>query len=254
MKRPNSILTLSLVFGSLLIAGLACGGSSTTTTNNTAAPANNSTATSSTPAPSAPKSIAGNYTTTGSNPDGGGQYKADLVITPRDDVYQFSWKSGTSSYDGVGVMTDARVAVAYTDGANGKGCGVVLYKIGSDGAMDGKIGYWGVNSMETERATRTKGSGSDLDGVYDIVGKNPEGKEYKGKLTVIQSGEGYTFDWEAGNAFSGFGIKAGNYVAVGFGGKQCAFVGYDVEADGTLNGRWGNQVTRKLGTEVAKKK
>ena len=252
MKRPNSILTLSLALGSLLIVGLACGGSSTTTTNNAAAPANNSTTTSSTPAPSAPKSIAGNYTTTGSNPDGGGQYKADLVITPRDDVYQFSWKSGTSSYDGVGVMTDARVAVAYTDGANGKGCGVVLYKIGSDGALDGKIGYWGVNTMETEKATRT--SGTDLEGDYDITGKNPEGKEYKGKLKVKKDGDGFTFAWDAGNSFEGFGIRAGNYVAVGFGGAKCAFVGYDVQSDGTLDGRWGSQASKKFGTETAKPK
>ncbi|MEQ1922374.1 MAG: hypothetical protein ABL952_07685 [Pyrinomonadaceae bacterium] len=252
MKRINPILTMSLAISALFVAGLACGGSSTTTTNNTAAPTNTSNNTASTPAPSAPKSIAGNYSTTGSNPDGGGQYKADLVITPRDDVYQFSWKSGTSAYDGVGVMTDARVAVAYTDGTDGKGCGVVLYKIGSDGALDGKIGYWGVNTMETEKGTRT--SGSDLEGDYDITGKDPKGKEYKGKLSVKKDGDGFAFAWDTAVALKGFGIRAGNYVAVGFGGAKCAFVGYDVQSDGTLDGKWGSQASKKFGTEVAKKK
>jgi hypothetical protein len=158
------------------------------------------------------------------------------------------------SYDGVGVMTDDEVAVSYSNpGESGKGCGVVLYKIASDGSLDGKVGYWGSNTMQTEHGTKKK-AGPDLDGVYDITGKNPEGKEYKGTLTVIQSGDGYTFDWDTGNTLSGFGIKADNYVAVGFGGQKCSFVGYDVTADGTLEGKWGSQFVRKLGTEVAKKK
>lgn len=188
------------------------------------------------------------------SPDGGGKYKAELTVTPHDDVYQFSWVSGKNSYDGVGVLTDNRVAVAYTDGDSGKGCGVVLYKINSDGSLDGKKGYWGVNTMETETAVRTKGSGDSLDGVYAINGKNPQGENYRGTLTVNESGEGYTFDWEAGNNFSGFGIRAGSFVAVGFGGKQCAFVGYDVQPDGTLDGKWGSQGSTKFGTETAKPK
>ena len=149
-------------------------------------------------------------------------------------------------------MSDSVVAVSFTDGVSGKGCGVVLYTINKDGSLDGKVGYWGNNTMETEKAT-PKSAGS-LDGVYDIAGKNPEGKEYKGKLTVIQSGDGYTFDWVAGTSFSGYGIRADDYIAVGFGGKQCSFVGYDVQPDGSLNGKWGSHFARKFGTEIAKRK
>src|SRR5262249_44965193 len=150
--------------------------------------------------------ISGDYDATGTNPDGHGNYKAQLKVTPHDDVYQFSWTSGGNSYDGVGVMTDNEIAVSYTDGGSGKGCGVVLYKIASDGSLDGKVGYWGVNSMESEHATRT--SGTDLDGEYDITGKNPEGKEYKGKLKVKHEGQGYGFSWDAGTPLEGFGMKA----------------------------------------------
>lgn len=48
--------------------------------------------------------------------------------------------------------------------------------------------------------------------------------------------------------------RAGNLVAVGLGGKQCAFVGYDVKPDGTLDGKWGGRTSKTLGTEVATKK
>ena len=217
-------------------------------------------------APAPQKDIAGSYAATGTNFDGGGPYKATLVVTPRDDVYQFSWLPGTdstagenrpklavaNSYDGVGVMTDSTVAVAYTDGPNGKGCGVVLYKIGADGSLDGKAGYWGVNSAESEKGIRK--SGTDLDGSYEITGKNVDGEEYKGKLDVKKDGEGYTFAWDAGSQFTGFGIKQGDKAVVGFGGKQCAFVAYEVKPDGTLEGKWGGQGNKSFGTETAKKK
>ncbi len=250
MKKNESLVTLLIVAVVLFSAAFACNTNDTSSTN-TASTTNSGTTTKTTDTKA--KDIGGKYDATGTNPNGG-KYKADLVVTPRDDVYQFSWTSGKNSYDGVGVMSDNEVAVSFASGSSGKGCGVVLYKIGGDGALDGKVGYWGNNTLETEHATRTKGSGSDVDGVYDITGKNPEGKEYKGTLTVIQSGEGYTFDWTAGSSFSGFGVRAGNYVAVGFGGKQCSFVGYDVAPDGTLDGKWGALGMTKFGTEVAKKK
>ena len=255
MKVSNS-LTILLITGVVIFsAAFACKIGDTSSESNSTSPTNSTSSGNTTKStPSTPRSIDGKYDATGTNAGGGSPYKADLVVTPHDDVYQFTWTSGKNSYDGVGVMTDNRVAVSFTDGNSGKGCGVVLYSIGSDGSLDGKVGYWGTNTMETEKGVRKTGSGSDLDGVYDITGKNPEGKEYKGTLTVIQSGDGYTFDWNTGNTLSGFGIRAGSYAAVGFGGKQCSFVGYDVQPDGTLQGKWGSQGSRSLGTETAKKK
>jgi hypothetical protein len=248
--RPHA--GLLFVAAIIVSVGLACGGNSAT---NTATTAENKASNSakSTPAPAAPNNIAGKYDATGSNPDGAGTYNADLTVTPHDDVYQFSWVSGKTSYDGVGVMTDDAVAVSYTDGDNGKGCGVVLYKIGADGSLDGKSGYWGVNKAEHEKAVRT--SGTDLEGKYDVSGTNTDGKDYKGTLEITKDGLGYKFRWNAGTQLEGFGIKANKLVAVGFGGIQCSFVGYDVGSDGTLNGKWGgSQNSSALGTEIAKKK
>jgi hypothetical protein len=252
LKLSNSLTTLFIVAVVLFSAGFVCSDSDSGTTPGNTSTSNTSKSNATTPAPVTPKSIAGDYDATGTNTNGGSPYKASLVITPHDDVYQFSWDSNGKTSDGVGVMTDNAVAVAYTDGTSGKGCGVVLYKIGSDGSLDGKSGYWGVNSAEAEKATRT--SGTDLEGKYDIAGKNPEGKEYKGTLEVKKDGEGYTFIWNAGSVLEGFGVKTGDKVAVGFGGKQCAFVSYEVKSDGTLDGKWGGRGSKTFGTEVAKRK
>lgn len=253
MNNRPSLLNLSLCLGLTIAAAIGCGNSSTPAVPNTTASNTTSNSTSAnSDAPAAKKDIAGEYDASGTNIDGGGNYKASLVVTPRDDVYQFSWDSAGNKYDGVGVMTDGTVAVSYTDGDNGKGCGVVMYKIGADGSLDGKSGYWGVNSAESEKGTRKSGSG--LEGSYDITGTNVEGKDYKGTLDVKKDGEGYTFNWNAGATFSGFGIKHGDKAIAGFGGKQCAFVAYEVRDDGTLDGKWGGQGNTSFGTETAKKK
>lgn len=204
------------------------------------------------PANDAQRSIAGDYTVTGSNVDGQGRYEASLTITPRDDVYQFSWLSGGKSSDGVGVMTGNKVAVAFTEGTDGKGCGVVLYKILPNGDLDGKAGYWGVNTSEGETGKRTKGT--DLDGEYAISGKNTDGQSYDGTLKVAKDGDGYSFQWNTGSVLKGFGIRQGDTVSVGIGGPQCSFVSYEIKADGTLEGKWGGQTSKSFGTEVAKKK
>lgn len=234
----------------LLIAcviGCKSSGSSTSSTTTDAPKNTNSATTTTTSAPAPPPDIAGKYNVAGSNPDGA-TYKGTLEIIPRGDVYQFRWNAGTQ-YDGVGVANANVVAVAFANGANGKGCGVIDYNIQGDGALDGKWGNWGVNEAGSEKATRTSGSG--LEGEYDATGKNSDGKDYKAKLTVEPAGNLYRFVWS--NDTDGVGIKQGNNIAVGIGGARCGFVAYEIRSDGTLDGIWGGYGSDKTGTEKATK-
>ncbi len=214
---------------------------------NSSSSSNTAATTSSTTAAVPAPDIAGKYNIVGTNPDGG-SYKGTLEVIARGDVYQFRWNAGTQ-YDGVGVQNGKIVAVAYTTGTNGKGCGVVDYDIRGDGALEGKWGYWGTNEAGTENATRMSGSG--LVGDYDGTGKNPDGKQYKVKITVEPAGNLYRFVWS--NNSDGIGIKRGNNIAVGIGGTRCGFVTYEVQSDGTLDGIWGGGGSDKTGTEKATK-
>jgi hypothetical protein len=252
MKLQSRYFAL-LVFALLIASVMACKStgsstSSTSTTTNSPKNTNSSTSTTATTstAPAPPPDIAGKYNVVGSNPDGGG-YKGTLEIIPHGDVFQFRWNAGTQ-YDGVGVANGSVVAVAFANGPNGKGCGVIDYEIAGDGALDGKWGYWGVNEVGTEKAARTSGSG--LAGDYDAAGKNPDGKEYKAKLTVEPAGNLYRFVWS--NNTDGVGIKQGSNVAVGIGGARCGFVAYEIKPDG-LEGIWGGYGSDKTGTEKATK-
>lgn len=200
------------------------------------------------PAVSLPADISGNYTVTGTNEDGS-PYKGALEVIKHGDVYQFRWNAGRQ-YDGIGIPNAGVVAVAFTEGSDGKGCGVVNYQLLADGRLDGRWGYWGVNESGSETAARQSGSG--FTGDYDVIGKNPSGTSYKATLSISQRGGGYEFAWS--NNSSGFGIKRGSNVSVGIGGQRCAFVAYEVKPNGVLDGVWGGYGSDKTGTEKAVKK
>jgi hypothetical protein len=241
----KSMLSALISLGLLLTVGLACNQSKGGDTNVVG----NSAATAATPAS---EDLGGTYDISGMNENGAGAYKGTLAITNRGDVYQLSWDTAGKKYDGVGVRTGNTVASAFASGDSGEGCGVVLYKIGADGSLDGKAGYWGNNSSEAETAKRTKGD--SLEGEYDVSGKNTAGQEYTGKLVVKKSGAGYTFSWKAGASIEGFGIRQGDTVSVGLGGNKCGFVSYELKPGGTLEGKWGGYGSKSVGTETAKKR
>ena len=192
--------------------------------------------------------ISGDYDIVGTNEDGS-PYKGALKVIKRGDVYQFRWDAGRQ-YDGVGVPNGNVVAVAFTEGRDGKHCGVVSYQVLAGGTLDGKWGYWGVNEMGTEKGARK--SGTDLAGIYDMTGKNPNGSGYTVQLSITPRAGGYQFAWS--NNSSGFGIKQGNYVSVGIGGPLCAFVAYEIKQNGVLDGVWGVHGSDKTGTEKATRK
>jgi hypothetical protein len=249
MKTIGTVLAIILLTACL--SGCKSGKTVTNNDNGNSAPKNSNSATTSTntnnTATAPTPDIAGKYNVSGDNPTGT-VYKGTLEVIKRGDVYQFRWNAG-EQYDGVGVANGNIVAVAFASGADGKGCGVIDYAIQSDGTLEGKWGYWGVNQMGTERATRTSGSG--LAGQYDASGKNPDGKEYKATLTVEPAVNLYRFLWS--NNTEGLGIKRGDNVAVGIGGSRCGFVTYEIQSDGTLDGIWGGYGTEKTGTEKATK-
>jgi hypothetical protein len=195
-----------------------------------------------------PADISGAYSVSGTNQDGS-PYKGALEVIKRGEVYQFRWNAGRV-YDGVGIPNGNVVAVAFTEGKDGKGCGVVNYRMLSGSTLDGKWGYWGLNESGLERGTRT--SGADLAGTYNTTGQNPDGGQYKGTMTIAPRAGGYMFEWS--NGATGFGVTQGSNISVGIGGPLCAFVAYEIKSGGMLDGIWGVSGSDKTGTEKATKK
>ncbi|HKO98668.1 MAG TPA: hypothetical protein VJU86_16840 [Pyrinomonadaceae bacterium] len=242
-KRLKSNL---IGFGFMILCVIGC----SRLNNNTSKPESTPVSTNSPAAHSEPVTadIAGSYNATGTNPNGS-PYRGTLEVIKRGEVFQFRWTAG-QQYDGVGVQSGDVVAVAFTEGNDGKGCGVVSYRIMNDGELDGRWGYWGVDQSGDEKATRTGGSG--LAGDYNTAGTNPDRKAYKGTVSIASKAGGYTLEWNDGS--TGFGIERANNLSVGVGGAKCAFVAYEIKSDGTLDGVWGGYGSEQTGTEIARKK
>jgi len=192
-----------------------------------------------------PTKVEGQSKVIGTNPNGD-RYSGTLEIIPHGGVYQFRWNAPTQ-YDGIGVKNGKFVAVAFANGGNGSGCGVINYNILNNGTLDGIWGNWGTDGSGTEIAKRVEGRG--IEGQYAATGTNPNGNPYQVNISVVAAGGGYRFAWS--NNTEGFGIRRGSNLAVGYGGERCGFVAYEVMPDGSLNGVWGGYGSQQTGTEKA---
>ncbi len=186
--------------------------------------------------------LAGTYDVAGTNLDGS-PYTGTLQVTARGPAYQFSWATG-NDYEGVGLQGDDAVAAAY----GGDGCGVVLYRVGRDGTLDGRWAIYGMEGVGTERARRTSGSG--LAGAYAVEGTNPDGTPYAGTLVVERDGPAYTLTWQAGDTYVGEGILMDDEFGTSYGGEDCGVAVYAVQG-GDLDGQWTGYGAGAVGTERA---
>ena len=193
-----------------------------------------------------PANVGGQYKVVGTNPNGD-RYSGSLEVLAHGNVYEFKWNAGRQ-YNGIGVKNGKTVAVAFANGTDGSGCGVVNYKIMSDGTLDGIWGNWGIDASGTEKAMHVSGRG--IEGNYTATGTNPSGTPYQANISVRAAGRSYKFVWS--NNSEGFGIRLGDNIAVGFGGEHCGFVAYQLMPDGSLDGVWGG-TGQQTGTEKARK-
>jgi len=99
--------------------------------------------------------FAGVYTVTGTNPGAEADaepYTGTLTITSRGDVYDVHWSIADDEYDGIGIVVNNTLSVAYTAG---DGVGVVVYRQRPDGSLEGRWAVEGASDRQgTELARR----------------------------------------------------------------------------------------------------
>ncbi len=236
------LFALSAIGISLGITG--CGG-----------PAERIRETSEIPAPPSPtpgeRELSGVYSVSGAGTHGTNPYAGVLNITPSGDVYGLRWQTDRGTRIGKAVQLGEAAAATYAGTGAGKGCGVMLYRIASDGSLEGRSVMWDESKYGTEKGVRTEGR--NFPGTYDMTGTSPDGKTYSGQLTITKDGEGYLFEWKLGKTRLGFGTQEGSYAAVSFGGRHCSFVLYRIMGSSGLDGTTGSQARVTFGTESVKR-
>ncbi len=197
------------------------------------------------------REISGVFNVEGAADNDSDPYTGMLTIQNQGDVYGFRWTTTKGSRVGTGVQMGNATAASFAGTGAGKGCGVVLYNIASDGTLDGRIARWDEENFGTEKATRTEGTG--FVGKYSVAGKTAGGLDYTGTLNIKKDGAGYDLEWKTDKTLFGFGTWKGSVAAASFGGKQCSFALYDIQSNGNLEGNWGGQKVVTFGTETAKR-
>lgn len=197
------------------------------------------------------REISGVFSVSGTAANATEPYNGVLTVVPSGDVYEFRWALNKGTFAGTAVQLGNVTAASFARVGGGKGCGVALYKIASDGSMEGRTAQWNQREFGTEKATRVEGD--NFPGKYNVTGRSIDGKDYSGDLHIKKDGAGYDFEWKTDKPQVGFGIWKGSYAAVSFGGRQCSFALYDITSNGSLDGSWGGQKSVTFGKETAKR-
>lgn len=88
-------------------------------------------------------------------------------------------------------------------------------------------------------ATPVAAQQSNINGVYEAQGRNPDGSSYTGQAIVAEKGGSVQINWTVGQqTYAGSGHRDGQVVVVNWG--QPAPVIYVVMSNGDLYGTWAN--------------
>jgi hypothetical protein len=72
---------------------------------------------------------------------------------------------------------------------------------------------------------------------YSVLGRNPDGSQYRGIARISESGGTYTMKWEIGTqSFEGRGRREGDTLTIDWGSDSPVI--YTIKPDGRLNGVW----------------
>lgn len=169
-------------------------------------------------------------------------YDGTLNITRVGQSYGVNWQTTAGNYSGLGLLADGKLFVGY--GLNG-GYGIVVYKTNS--ANQRIEGVWTASGLDGATGTETL---TGRDGNYDLVGTNPDGRPYRGKLTLQKTGDTFQAQWQVGNGvYNGVGFMSGNYLVIGYGpGQAFGMVEY-VLAGNKARGRWAMGGGSQFGIE-----
>jgi hypothetical protein len=103
-----------------------------------------------TPALAETLQLASTYDEVGTNPDGSKYTGTATVEIISDTTFSIRWKIGSTTYNGFGMRRDDNLAATYM--VNGQP-GLIIYKVGEGGVLNGLWAIRGQNGNGTDRLT-----------------------------------------------------------------------------------------------------
>lgn len=112
------------------------------------------------------------------------------------------------------------------------------------------------NSAPNPASTASSSTSGDLAGTYAASGAGADGKTYQGELVITKRDAVYQMSWKLGaESYDGIAVQSGNTLAAayttGTDGRGCGAVVYKINADNSIDGKWGEWGVNSAGTEKA---
>jgi len=181
-------------------------------------------------APAPMLELGGVYRVEGTNPNGS-SYRGMVALAKAADGFNFTWWIGKQVFHGNGHFAGKMLVVNWGDKDP------VIYTLGQDGALDGEWADGSATETLSPVATVPAEPGALAPGRYQVDGRNPDGKPYRGTVTIAKDGKRYKLSWTiGGSSYQGTGTIAGNLLTVDWGSETP--VVYALAADGRLTGLW----------------
>jgi len=174
--------------------------------------------------------LAGVYRASGTNPSGS-EYTG-MVTVEQDNVgFHVTWWIGKDTFEGKGHLAGKMLVIDWGDKTP------VVYSFGEDGALDGEWADGSATETLTPVATSAEDEVLPPEGEYSVAGRNAEGKDYDGTVTITKEADDYRLSWEVGDqSYEGDGTLEGNLLTVDWGGSTP--IVYALGDDGSLTGLW----------------
>lgn len=157
-----------LLLASLMVVSFTALGQADSTSDTNANTNSNSNSTTSSTTSNTATDISGNYTCSGTTPDGQAYQNTTLNVTKNGQVYQLSWSNSKyGKYSGIGISVgDANNSVAtyfakLGNMGSGQKMGIVVYAPSSDGSsLQGSFAFQNSTTLGSETCTKSQPSNS----------------------------------------------------------------------------------------------
>jgi hypothetical protein len=182
--------------------------------------------------PAEAPTLTGVYRANGTNPSGS-EYTGIVALEEDGADFKLTWWIGKDVFKGSGHYAGKMLVINWGDKTP------VVYSFGDDGALDGEWADGSASETLTPvgAAASADGDTDPPEGEYRVEGRNPEGKDYEGTVTIAEDGDGYRLSWKVGDsAYEGTGSFADNLLTVDWGGTTP--IVYALADDGSLTGLW----------------
>jgi len=169
--------------------------------------------------------LTGLYSIKGTNPDNT-QYEGSLKITKNGEVYEGTWETAGSTYDGTGIRQGNNLIFAFADSER-TFFGVGIYQIEKSGALNGEWAIYNVEGLGYEVACKSgvtpptvkfvpQPPVNPIENTYNFEGSNTDGSQYSGTVSLQKGANYYDITWKdtQGNQFVGIGIPHKDIFAV----------------------------------------